>query len=62
MNIFFLSFYSQNISLIWSIWKANDKNFNGTSITVDRLIFTPKVHVWWWFKAKKKSFCFYLDN
>jgi hypothetical protein len=48
---------------IWSIWKArNDRVFNGTTITVDRLIFSIKVHAWWWFKARKKGFCFDLDH
>jgi hypothetical protein len=57
------SFQAIWLASIWSIWKArNDRVFNGTAITVDRLIFSIKVHDWWWFKARKKCFCFDLDH
>jgi hypothetical protein len=51
------------LASIWSIWKArNNRVFNGTTITVDRLNFSIKVHALWWFKARKKGFCFILDH
>jgi hypothetical protein len=51
------------LASIWSIWKArNDRVFNGTTISIDRLLFSIKVHVWWWFKARKKGFCYDLNH
>ncbi|GAU41975.1 hypothetical protein TSUD_306810 [Trifolium subterraneum] len=51
------------LSTVWSIWKArNNRVFSGTIVTIDRLLFAIKVQVWWWFKARKKGFCFDLNH
>jgi hypothetical protein len=51
------------LASIWSIWKVrNDRVFNGTTISIGRLLFSIKVHVWWWFKARKKGFCYDLNH
>jgi hypothetical protein len=51
------------VTSIWSIWKArNDRVFNDTIISIDMLLFFIKVHVWWWFKARKPGFCCDLNH
>jgi hypothetical protein len=48
---------------IWSILKAkNDRVFNGTTISIDMLLFSINIHVWWGLKTRKQDFCYELNH